>query len=51
MATTGPALANTWGCAWGLFRPYPLLVVTQRIYRLMRNLKLRPIHAEVAHLV
>lgn len=48
---------NDWACTrqhlglrMGLFRPYPLLVVSQRLYRLLRDLKLRPLHAEVAHL-
>jgi hypothetical protein len=39
------------GSRQGLFRPYPLMIVTQRLYRLLAEQKVRHLHAEVVHLV
>jgi hypothetical protein len=38
------------GSRQGLFRPYPLMIVTQRLYRLLAEQKVRCLHAEVVHL-
>ncbi|HYO56599.1 hypothetical protein [Archangium sp.] len=35
----------------GLFHPYPRMIVTQRLYRLLAEQKVRHLHAEVVHLV
>jgi len=39
------------GLRQGLFRPYPLLLISQRLYRLLKELKVRHLNEEVAHLV
>ncbi|HYO56601.1 hypothetical protein [Archangium sp.] len=39
------------GSRQGLFRPYALMVVTQRLYRLLAEQKVRHLHVEVVHLV
>jgi hypothetical protein len=39
------------GMRLGLFRPYPMMIVTQRLYQLLAEQKVRHLHAEVVHLV
>jgi hypothetical protein len=39
------------GLRQGLFRPYPLLLISQRLYRLLKELKVRHLNEEVTHLV
>ena len=37
------------GIRQGVFRPYPLMIISQRLYRLLKELKARRFEVEVAH--
>jgi hypothetical protein len=39
------------GLRMGLIRPYPLMIISQRLYQLLKEMKVRNLHAEIAHLV
>ncbi|HLK99655.1 MAG TPA: hypothetical protein VK539_03685 [Myxococcaceae bacterium] len=43
------ALRGRLGSRQGLFRPYPLFIISQRLYRLLKELKVRNLNEEVAH--
>jgi hypothetical protein len=43
------ALKGLLGSRQGLFRPYPLFIISQRLYRLLKELKVRNLNEEVAH--
>jgi hypothetical protein len=43
------ALRGLLGARQGLFRPCPLFIISQRLYRLLKELKVRNLNEEVAH--
>ena len=43
------ALKGLLGSRQGLFRPHPLFIISQRLYRLLKELKVRNLNEEVAH--
>ena len=43
------ALRGRLGSRQGLFRPYPLFIISPRLYRLLKELKVRNLNEEVAH--
>ncbi|WP_225412079.1 hypothetical protein [Stigmatella hybrida] len=45
------ALRGLLGARQGLFRPHPLFIISQRLYRLLKKLKVRNLNEEVAHVV
>jgi hypothetical protein len=45
------ALRGLLGSRQGLFRPHPLFIISQRLYRLLKKLKVRNLNEEVVHLV
>ncbi|HLL06288.1 MAG TPA: hypothetical protein VK539_37295 [Myxococcaceae bacterium] len=45
------ALKGLLGTRQGLFRPHPLFIISQRLYRLLKELKVRNLNEEVAHVV
>jgi hypothetical protein len=40
---------QSFGARQGVLRPEPALLISQRLYRLLLELKVRPLHVEVAH--
>jgi hypothetical protein len=48
--TDWQCLRGLLGLRQGLFRPYPLFIISQRLYRLLKELKVRHLNEEVVHL-